>query len=94
MKSAYELAMERLEKKAPSVALTDEQKQQIAEIDSTFKARLAERELFLKDQISKAREAGNLEETESLQKQLAIDIRRLQEDAEAKKEKLRASFLG
>ena len=43
MKSAYELAMERLEKKAPSVALTDEQKQQIAEIDSTFKARIAER---------------------------------------------------
>jgi DUF4097 and DUF4098 domain-containing protein YvlB len=41
MKSAYELAMERLEKKAPSVSLTDEQKQQIAEIDSTFKARIA-----------------------------------------------------
>jgi len=92
MKSAYELAMERLEKKAPSVALTDEQKQQIAEIDSTFKARIAERELFLKDQIGKAREAGNLEEVDSLQKQLTIDLRRLQEDSEAKKEKLRASF--
>ena len=93
MKSAYELAMERLEKKAPSVALTDEQKQQIAEIDSTFKARIAEKELFLKDQISKALSAGNAEEAESLQKQLTIDIRRLHEDAEAKKEKLRASFL-
>jgi len=92
MKSAYELAMERLEKKAPSVALTDEQKQQIAEIDSTFKARIAERELFLKDQIGKAREAGNLEEVDSLQKQLTIDLRRLQEDAEPKKEKLRSSF--
>jgi hypothetical protein len=93
MKSAYELAMERLEKKAPSMALTDEQKQQIAEIDSTFKARIAEKELFLKDQISKAVEAGNAEEAESLQKQLSINIRRLQEDAETKKEKLRASFL-
>jgi hypothetical protein len=92
MKSAYELAMERLEKKAPSVALTDEQKQQIAEIDSTFKARIAEKELFLKDQISKAQTAGNAEEAQSLQKQLTIDIRRLQEDAETKKEKLRASF--
>jgi hypothetical protein len=28
VKSAYELAMERLEKKTPSVSLTDEQKQQ------------------------------------------------------------------
>jgi Spy/CpxP family protein refolding chaperone len=92
MKSAYELAMERLEKKAPSLALTDEQKQQIAEIDSTFKARIAERELFLKGEIGKARVAGNLEEAETLQKQLTIDMRRLQEDAEAKKEKLRASF--
>lgn len=93
MKSAYELAMERLEKKAPSVALTDAQKGQIAEIESTFKARIAERELFLKEQIDKARQAGNLDEAESLQKQLTVDIRRLQEDSEAKKEKLRASFL-
>ncbi len=92
MKSAYELAMERLEKKSPSVALTEEQKQQIAEIDSTFKASIAERELFLKDQISKAHIAGDADEAESLQKQLAIELRRLQEDAEEKKEKLRASF--
>jgi hypothetical protein len=92
MKSAYELAMERLEKKAPTVALTDEQKQQIAEIESTFKARIAEKELFLKDQLSKAQTAGNAEEAESLQKQLTIDIRRLHEDAQEKKEKLRASF--
>lgn len=84
--------MERLEKKAPSLALSPEQKAQIAEIDSTFKARIAERELFLKEQIAKADQAGNLEEAESLRKQLTIDIRRLQEDAEAKKEKLRASF--
>jgi hypothetical protein len=94
MKSAYELAMERLEKKAPSVALTSEQKQQLAEIESAFKARIAEKELFLKDQIAKAQASGNAEEAESLQKQLAIEIRRLQEDAEAKKEKLRASFAG
>jgi len=92
MKSAYELAMERLQKKSPSVALTDQQKQQIAEIDSTYKARIAERELFLKDQISKAQTVGNMEEAEALQKQLTIEIRRLQEDAEEKKEKLRASF--
>ena len=93
MKSAYELAMERLEKKSPSVTLTSEQKQQIAEIDSSFKARIAERELFLKDQIPKAQMAGNEEELESLQKQLTIDVRRLQEEAEEKKEKLRKKFV-
>lgn len=92
MKSAYELAMERLEKKTPTIALTDEQKAQIAEVDSTFKARMAERELFLKDQIAKAQANGNHQEAESLQKQLSIDIRRFQEEAELRKEKLRASF--
>jgi hypothetical protein len=92
MKSAYELAMERLEKKAPTVALTAEQKAQIAEIDSTFKARMAERELFLKGEIAKAETAGKFDEVESLKNQLAIDLRRLQEQAEAKKEKLRASL--
>jgi hypothetical protein len=94
MKSAYELAMERLEKKAPSKALTADQKAQIAEIESTFKARIAERELFLKEQIATADQAGKFEEAESLRKQLAIEIRRLQEDAEASKEKLRGSFAG
>ena len=92
MKSAYELAMERLEKSAPSVVLNDEQKQQIAEIDSAYKARIAEKELFLKDEIRKARMSGATEEAESLEKQLAVEVRRLNEDCEAKKEKLRQSF--
>ena len=34
MKSAYELAMERLEKTSPSISLSDEQKKEIAEVDS------------------------------------------------------------
>ena len=92
MKSAYELAMERLAKNQPIVTLTDDQKRQLADVDSTFKARIAEKELFLKDQIRTAQSTGKFEEMESLEKQLASEIRRLQEDCEAKKEKLRASF--
>jgi hypothetical protein len=92
MKSAYELAMERLEKSAPSVSLTEDQKKEIAEIDSAYRAKIAEKELFLKDQIRKAQVAGKLEEVESLDKQLVSEIRRLQEECEAKKEKLRAEF--
>jgi len=92
MKSAYELAMERLAKGQPVVRLTDEQKKQLAEVDSTFKARIAEKELFLEGEIQKARSSGKFEEAESLEKQLASEIKRLREDCEAKKEKLRASF--
>ena len=84
--------MERLAKGQPVVTLTDEQKKQLAEVDSTFKARIAEKELFLKGEIEKARSTGKFEEAESLEKQLASEIKRLQEDCETKKEKLRASF--
>jgi ABC-type hemin transport system substrate-binding protein len=93
MKSAYELAMERLEKASPSVSLTENQKKEIAEVDSTYRAKIAEKELFLKDQIRKAQTAANLEEAEKLEKQLASEIRRLQQDCEAKKEKLRITFI-
>ena len=92
MKSAYELAMERLAKGQPIVTLTDDQKKQLAEVDSTFKARIAEKQLFLKGEIQKAQAAGKFDEVESCEKQLATEIKRLQEDCEAKKEKLRASF--
>jgi hypothetical protein len=92
MKSAYELAMERLEKASPSLSLTDAQKKEIAEIDSLYRAKIAEKELFLKDQIRKAKGAGKFEDAESLEKQLAPEIRRLQEQCEARKEKLRTSF--
>ena len=94
MKSAYELAMERLEKASPSTPLTEDQKKQIAEVDSVYRAKIAEREVFLKDQIRNAQTTGKLEEAQSIEKQLASEIRRLQEECEAKKEKLRASFAG
>jgi len=92
MKSAYELAMERLQKSSPTITLTAEQKAELAEIDSSFKAKIAEKKIFLTDQIKKAVAAGKFDEVESLEKQLTADVLRLQEDCEHKKEKLRATF--
>jgi len=92
MKSAYELAMERLQKGAPTVSLNNDQKKQLAEIDATFRAKIAEREVFLKGEIAKAGAAGKSEELDALTKQLTSELRRLQEDCEGKKDKLRATF--
>ncbi len=89
MKSAYELAMERLQKQSPSAPLTDAQKAEIAEIDSLYRAKIAERELLLQDQIRRERAAGKESEVESLLQQLASETRRLQEEAEAKKQRVR-----
>jgi len=91
MKSAYELAMERLERQAPTTQLSDKQKEQIAEIESSCRARIAERELFLTGEIAKARSCGKFEDAESLQNQLAMDIRRINDECESKKAKARAA---
>jgi hypothetical protein len=93
MKSAYELAMERLQKASPSLSLTDKQKEELAELDSKYQAKIAEKELFLKDQIRKAQTEGKVDDIDSLQKQLASEVRWLQEECEAAKEKLRNSFV-
>ena len=89
MKSAYELAMERLQKQSPDRQLTDAQKSTLAEIDTAAKAKIAEQELFLRDKIASAAAEGKYEEAVQLEQQLVREIRRINEDAEAKKEKVR-----
>ena len=90
MKSAYELAMERLEKQAPSQTLTAKQKTAIADLEAAAKAKIAEHELFLKSQIDKALAAGKYEDVLQHEQQLAHEIRRVNEDCEEKKAKVRA----
>ncbi|MEM9281045.1 MAG: hypothetical protein AAGA96_04400 [Verrucomicrobiota bacterium] len=90
MKSAYELAMERLEKSEPQVKLTDEQKAELAAIDEKFKAKIAERELFLGDLITKAQAEGNFVELPELETQRTREISAIKEEWEAEKEKVRA----
>jgi len=91
MKSAYELAMERLEKESPSLKLTDDQRAQLAEIDSLYKSKMAEKVLLLADQIRQEKAAGKFAEVEKLQQQLASELRRLSEECESKKENIRRS---
>ena len=90
MKSAYELAMERLEKQSPTQQLSEAQKTAIAEIEIAAKAKVAEQEIFLKDKIAEAAAEGKYEEAAQLEQQLAHEIRRINEDAEKKKEKTRS----
>ena len=63
-------------------------------MDTKYQAKIAEKELFLKDQIRKAQTEGKVDDIDSLQKQLVSEVRRLQEECEVKKEKLRATFAG
>jgi ectoine hydroxylase-related dioxygenase (phytanoyl-CoA dioxygenase family) len=88
MKSAYELAMERLGA-APVAKLTDEQKKQLAEIDARYKAKIAEREIFLNGQIEKAISANDDEGAAMIRRQLASERKTLAAELEEKKEAVR-----
>jgi hypothetical protein len=90
MKSAYELAMERLSKTAPSVKLTEEQKKEISELDSVYASKIAQREIFLKGEIAKAEMSGEFEAIEQLQKQLASERKTIAAELEEKKEQVRS----
>jgi hypothetical protein len=89
MKSAYELAMERLNKSAPAVKLTDAQKKELAELDSLYASKIAQREIFLKGELTKAERGGDFDALDQLQKQLVSERKSLQAELDEKKEKVR-----
>ncbi|HEY3932230.1 MAG TPA: hypothetical protein VGM58_07655 [Verrucomicrobiae bacterium] len=87
MKSSYELAMERLNKNAPTVKLSDAQKKQLAELDSKYTAKIAEREIALETEIAKT--ADDFAKEESLREQLVTERKKLLAELEEKKESVR-----
>ncbi len=89
MKSSYELAMERLAKQSPTVQLTKEKKARLAEIDSVYKAKLAERELFLNDRAAEATTKGDYEALVQIEKQRVSERKSLEAECEEKKEQAR-----
>lgn len=91
MKSAYELAMERLAKSDPTAGkpLNASQKAELAELDRIYQGRIAEREIFLKQKLEEALGDGKLDEVEKLRAQLAAERSRLEEERDDEKERVR-----
>jgi hypothetical protein len=88
MKSSYELAMERMGG-GDNQPLTDEQKEKIAEIDSKYKAKIAERKIFLEKNLDDAQAQGNEEEIELIRRQLNDEVADLEAKSESEKDKVR-----
>ena len=93
MKSAYELAMERLAKSDPDAGkpLSPEKKARLADIDAVYKGKIAEREIFLKQQLDAAMADGKYDEIETIKKQMTSERARLEEEREDEKERVRRS---
>ena len=91
MKSAYELAMERLQKESPDQSLSEEKKAELSELDNLYKSKLAEREVFLGGKIAEAEATGDFEALDQLQRQLTSDRKTLESELEEKKEAARGA---
>lgn len=84
MKSAFEIAMERLEKESgPGRKLSDAQKAEIAEIDKRFDANAAEEKLAFDAKLAKA---ASFEEVETLRAELAKTLADIETRRERAKE--------
>ena len=90
MKSAYELALERLEKQGierpREEGLSDEMKEQVAEIRRQTEAKLAELEILHRDSLRKAIDPSKRQEAEE---DYVRERRRIEEDRDRKIAKLR-----
>ena len=90
MKNSYELAMERLNKSSPTTTkVSAAQKKALAEMDALYASKIAEREIFLKDELAKASAKGDWEAVEQMQKQIVSEKKSLNAEREEKKEKIR-----
>jgi len=90
MKSAYELAMERLAKSEPAAApLSAEKKSRLAEIDRVYQGKTAEREIFLKQQLNTALSEQKFDEADKIRQQIANEKARLAEERDEEKERVR-----
>ena len=95
MKTAYELAMEKLrrqdaERGESQEQLTPAQRDQIAEIRKVCQAKLAEREILHQAEIRKAYATGEPEAVSKVEEDYRRDRARLEEDAESRVRDVRA----
>ena len=87
-KTAVEIAMEKLRERgdSPVKSLTDDQKAEIADIRSRYRAKIAEIEIKQEDKMSKA---GSYEELEGLREELTLEKKRLEDKMEEEDERVR-----
>ena len=89
MKSSYELAMERMG--GGDKPLNEEQQAKIADIDSTYKAKIAERKIFLEKSVQDAIAKGDQSEADEARQILAKEVSKLEEKAESEKDRIRTN---
>ncbi len=89
LKSALELAMERLEEEGVKTPkLTADQMKRIQEIEKKYEAKIAEMKIVREEEIRASALVGNVEKMQELKQQLIKETSALREKLEAEKEKI------
>jgi len=92
IKSALEIAMERLEKKEGRPrTLSDEQKEALSEVEQKLQARIAEEEILTGQKLAEVRARGDLEEAAQIESWKNEEVARLKREAERRKEQIRGA---
>ncbi|OQA24795.1 MAG: hypothetical protein BWY59_02039 [Verrucomicrobia bacterium ADurb.Bin345] len=89
LKSALDLALERMGA-AGGVAVSEEQKKALAEIERNVKAKVAETEIMLNQSLAAARARGDEEEVAKLEEQKKSELARIRRRGEDDKDRIRA----
>ncbi|MEM9593535.1 MAG: hypothetical protein AAGD06_04705 [Acidobacteriota bacterium] len=89
MKSAYELALERLEQRGidrpDAASLSEEDRREMQDVRQRAEAKLAELQILHRDRMAKADPVKRYEEEE----EYGREVRRIEEDRDAKLERIR-----
>lgn len=91
MKSAYELAMERLKNSDPTetIQLTDDQKEELADIDNKYKAKIAAQRISFDQKINQAQTGGDFSKVATLGEELRSTLKKLENERESAKNLVR-----
>lgn len=90
LKSSFDLALERLARKGEGIAaLSDDQKQAMADVSRRTKAKIAEIEILYGKNIAEARAAGNHEKADTIEAEKRREIARQREQEESERQRIR-----
>ena len=88
LRSAYEIALQKMGlKETPQ--LSADQRKRLAEIEREFQAKEAELRIGYQSRIEAARQRGDGETVSRLEEELRIELRKLQEKKERRKDAVR-----
>ena len=93
LRSAYEIALQKMGlKETPQ--LSAQQRERLAEIEREFQAKEAQLRIGYQARIEAAREGGDSETVGHLEEELRIELRKLQEKKERRKDEVRKQRSG